>query len=155
MKKENPDFYKLDHKLAIKIWEALNQVDHPCLPNILSKTMIEQVGLMLISNFKKEILTNNNFGGGNFKTKKSDKKKVLVKKFGEKNWSKKNCVPKLFGPKKYFGLKISFVKKFFGPKAIFGPKIWPIMILMELLQGTFDLKVMDEYLYLMKAARLC
>jgi hypothetical protein len=42
MKKENPDFYKLNHKLAVEIWEALNQVDHPCLPNILSKTMIEQ-----------------------------------------------------------------------------------------------------------------
>ena len=42
MKKENPDFYKLDHKLAVEIWEALNQAGHPCLPNILSKTIIEQ-----------------------------------------------------------------------------------------------------------------
>ena len=42
MKKENPDFYKLDHKLAVEIWEALNQAGHPYLPNILSKTMIEQ-----------------------------------------------------------------------------------------------------------------
>jgi len=42
MKKENPDFYKLDHKLAVEIWEALNQAGHPCLSNILSKTMIEQ-----------------------------------------------------------------------------------------------------------------
>ena len=42
MKKENTDFYKLDHKLAVEIWEALNQIGHPCLPNNLSKTMIEQ-----------------------------------------------------------------------------------------------------------------
>lgn len=42
MKKENPDFYKLDHKLAVEIWEALNQADYSCLSNILSKTMIEQ-----------------------------------------------------------------------------------------------------------------
>ena len=41
MKKENPDFYKLDHKLVVEIWEVLNQAGHPCLPNILSKTMIE------------------------------------------------------------------------------------------------------------------
>ena len=42
MKKENPDIYKLDHKLAVEIWEALNQIGHPCLPNNLSKIMIEQ-----------------------------------------------------------------------------------------------------------------
>ena len=65
MKKENPDFYKLDHKLAVEIWAALNQAGHPCLPNILSRTMIEQGcqavefdDLSLILMFWKEYLEN-------------------------------------------------------------------------------------------------
>ena len=41
-KNQNANYYNIDHKLAVEIWEALNQAGHPCLLNILSKTMIEQ-----------------------------------------------------------------------------------------------------------------
>ena len=65
MKKENQHFYKLDHKLAVEIWEALNQAGYQCLPNILSKTMIEQGcqaleldDVSLILKFWKEYLEN-------------------------------------------------------------------------------------------------
>ena len=42
MKKENPDFYKLDHKLVSEIWEMLHKEGYRYIANSLAETMIEQ-----------------------------------------------------------------------------------------------------------------
>ena len=40
--RENPPYYKIDHKLAVAIWTALFKEDYIYLEKDLSRTMIEQ-----------------------------------------------------------------------------------------------------------------
>ena len=39
---ENPNHYKLDHKLAAEIWEVLHKEGYRYIANSLAETMIEQ-----------------------------------------------------------------------------------------------------------------
>ena len=65
--KENPPYYKIDHKLAVAIWTALFKEGYIYLEKDLSRTMIEQ-GLqeiesedaVLILSFWREYLEENN-----------------------------------------------------------------------------------------------
>ena len=65
-KKENPPYYKIDHKLAVAIWTALFKEEYIYLEKDLSRTMIEQ-GLqeiesedaVLILSFWREYLEEN------------------------------------------------------------------------------------------------
>jgi len=64
--RENPPYYKIDHKLAVAIWTALFKEDYIYLEKDLSRTMIEQ-GLqeiesedaVLILSFWREYLEEN------------------------------------------------------------------------------------------------
>ena len=64
--KENPPYYKIDHKLAVAIWTALFKEEYIYLEKDLSRTMIEQ-GLqeiesedaVLILSFWREYLEEN------------------------------------------------------------------------------------------------
>ena len=64
--KENPPYYKIDHKLAVAIWTALFKEGYIYLEKDLSRTMIEQ-GLqeiesedaVLILSFWREYLEEN------------------------------------------------------------------------------------------------
>ena len=64
--RENPPYYKIDHKLAVAIWKALFKEDYIYLEKDLSRTMIEQ-GLqeiesedaVLILSFWREYLEEN------------------------------------------------------------------------------------------------
>ena len=40
--RENPPYYKIDHKLAVAIWTALFKEEYIYLEKDLSRTMIEQ-----------------------------------------------------------------------------------------------------------------
>ena len=42
MNPENPNYYKVDHRLAVEIWEALYKEGYRYIANSLSETMIEQ-----------------------------------------------------------------------------------------------------------------
>ena len=44
MNPENPNYYKVDHRLAVEIWEALYKEGYRYIANSLSETMIEQGG---------------------------------------------------------------------------------------------------------------
>ncbi len=65
--RENPPYYKIDHKLAVAIWTALFKEEYIYLEKDLSRTMIEQ-GLQeiesedaaLIISFWREYLEENN-----------------------------------------------------------------------------------------------
>ena len=65
--RENPHYYKIDHKLAVAIWTALFKEEYIYLEKDLSRTMIEQ-GLQeiesedaaLIISFWREYLEENN-----------------------------------------------------------------------------------------------
>ena len=39
---ENPNHYKVDHKLAVEIWEVLHKEGYRYIANSLAETMIEQ-----------------------------------------------------------------------------------------------------------------
>jgi len=64
--RENPPYYKIDHKLAVAIWTALFKEEYIYLEKDLSRTMIEQ-GLqeiesedaVLILSFWREYLEEN------------------------------------------------------------------------------------------------
>ena len=64
--RENPHYYKIDHKLAVAIWTALFKEEYIYLEKDLSRTMIEQ-GLqeiesedaVLILSFWREYLEEN------------------------------------------------------------------------------------------------
>ena len=65
--RENPPYYKIDHKLAVAIWTALFKEEYIYLEKDLSRTMIKQ-GLQeiesedaaLIISFWREYLEENN-----------------------------------------------------------------------------------------------
>ncbi len=42
MEKENLNYYKVDHKLAVEIWGVLHKEGYRYIANSLSETMIEQ-----------------------------------------------------------------------------------------------------------------
>jgi len=42
MNPENPNYYKVDHRLAVEIWEVLYKEGYRYIANSLSETMIEQ-----------------------------------------------------------------------------------------------------------------
>ena len=42
MNPENPNCYKVDHRLAVEIWEVLYKEGYRYIANSLSETMIEQ-----------------------------------------------------------------------------------------------------------------
>ena len=64
--KENPPYYKIDHKLAVAIWIALFKEDYIYLEKDLSRTMIEQglqeiesEDMFLVLSFWKEYIEEN------------------------------------------------------------------------------------------------
>ena len=65
--RENPPYYKIDHKLAVAIWTALFKEEYIYPEKDLSRTMIEQglqeiesENLALIISFWREYLEENN-----------------------------------------------------------------------------------------------
>ena len=42
MEKENLNYYKVNHKLAVEIWEVLHKEGYRYIANSLAETMIEQ-----------------------------------------------------------------------------------------------------------------
>ena len=40
--KENPPYYKIDHRLVVEIWEVLHKEGYRYISNNLAETMIEQ-----------------------------------------------------------------------------------------------------------------
>ena len=41
MNPENPNYYKVDHRLAVEIWEALYKEGYRYIANSLSETMMD------------------------------------------------------------------------------------------------------------------
>ena len=40
--KGNPSYYRIDHRLAVEIWEVLHKEGYPFIANSLAENMIEQ-----------------------------------------------------------------------------------------------------------------
>ena len=64
--RENPPYYKIDHKLAVAIWTALFKEEYIYLEKDLSRTMIEQglqeiesEDMFLVLSFWKEYIEEN------------------------------------------------------------------------------------------------